>query len=794
MMFAFAALVAMRMGGKGASLVLFMIAIQGITGAYLEVGFFAHDISRADLHNYWAYMLIISLISMVTSIYLHEIKKTLSALELKNSALNAAANAIVITDLNGQIEWANRAFTQLTGFSREEAYGRNPRELVRSGEHERTFYQAMWQTILSKQVWRGELVNRRKDGTLYHEDMTITPVVNDSQDISHFVAVKQDISERIRAAADLLESEERFRFMLESSPIAVRIASLSSGQVTFANQRYLELIHSTAEQVSGLNTQQYYANADDYAQVIEQLNRGSYVSNKLIELNIPGSPATRKWVLASYWKMKFQHEAAVLGWFYDISDRKREEQYEQFRSRILEMLAGEHSLNKILYALVVGVEEIHPAMICSILLLDADGRHLSHGVAPHLPDFYNAAINGVEIGVGVGSCGTAAFTGERVVVEDITVHPYWADYKGLAEAAGLGACWSQPILGANGKVLGTFAIYHHEKHTPSESDVATIEQSARLASIAIERKRSEEMLRLSEMSLRTVSQGVFISNAQQNAIFVNQAFFDMTGYGEEDVMGKNCRFLQGPLTDPHVVDQMRVALKNETEFFGEVLNYRKDGTPFWNELTITPVRDSEGRLTHFIGVSRDISKRKESEEQISSLAFYDPLTLLPNRRLLNDRIALVMAASKRNGRYAALMVLDLDNFKPLNDAHGHMVGDLLLVKAAERLKNCVRETDTVARFGGDEFVVLLSELYADKAESISMASAVAEKIRASLSDAYFLSLHPEEEGDFLEHCCSASIGVAVFVNHEDSQEAVFKRADAAMYQAKESGRNRICLL
>jgi diguanylate cyclase (GGDEF)-like protein len=160
--------------------------------------------------------------------------------------------------------------------------------------------------------------------------------------------------------------------------------------------------------------------------------------------------------------------------------------------------------------------------------------------------------------------------------------------------------------------------------------------------------------------------------------------------------------------------------------------------------------------------------------------------------MLGDRLAHAMATSKRSGLYGALRVLDLDNFKPLNDAYGHEVGDLLLIEAARRLTECLREMDTVARFGGDEFVVMLSELDADKAKSIEQAAGVAEKIRASVAAPYFLNVtHPGLESRTVEHRCSTSMGVVLFVNHEFSPADIMKWADAAMYQAKDAGRNAV---
>jgi diguanylate cyclase (GGDEF)-like protein len=179
------------------------------------------------------------------------------------------------------------------------------------------------------------------------------------------------------------------------------------------------------------------------------------------------------------------------------------------------------------------------------------------------------------------------------------------------------------------------------------------------------------------------------------------------------------------------------------------------------------------------------------EEQVRQLAFYDALTGLPNRRLLHDRLNQTLAASRRSGFYGALMFLDLDNFKPLNDTHGHGVGDLLLKTVASRLSECVRAMDTVARLGGDEFVVMLSELDADVTLSSERARSVAEKVRSTLAEPYELRVASDDVGATVKHLCSASIGVVMFAGSVPDVEVILKQADAAMYQAKKAGRNTI---
>ncbi len=217
-----------------------------------------------------------------------------------------------------------------------------------------------------------------------------------------------------------------------------------------------------------------------------------------------------------------------------------------------------------------------------------------------------------------------------------------------------------------------------------------------------------------------------------------------------------------------------------------------DGAVRWVHGLGRAERDEAGTVVKVNGTIQDITERKELEDQIRQLAFYDTLTQLPNRRLFNDRLNQALLAEKRSGSCGAVMFLDLDNFKPLNDLHGHAVGDLLLVEVARRLQACVRQMDTVARFGGDEFVAILTELHVDREQAASQALAVAEKIRLSLSEPYCLLVHSDGQDDVtIEHHCSASIGVTIFGPCDANAINILGAADAAMYEAKSAGRNAI---
>ncbi len=307
-----------------------------------------------------------------------------------------------------------------------------------------------------------------------------------------------------------------------------------------------------------------------------------------------------------------------------------------------------------------------------------------------------------------------------------------------------------------------------------------------------ERKRAEEELRLAASVFTHAREGITITDAAGTIINVNDAFTRITGYSREEAVGQNPRILKSSRQDTEFYVALWRDLIAQGHWSGEIWNKRKSGEIYPEMIAITAVQDARQVTQQYVALFTDISERQRMEEQVRRLAFHDALTNLPNRRLFIDRLNQAMAAGKRSGCYGALMFLDLDDFKPLNDTHGHDLGDLLLIEAAERLRNCVREIDTVARFGGDEFVVMLSELETDREKSAQETAAVAEKIRGSLSRPYRLPVTCEgKAGVVIEHHCTASIGAVLFRGHESRQEDLLKWADAAMYQAKQAGRNSI---
>jgi len=324
------------------------------------------------------------------------------------------------------------------------------------------------------------------------------------------------------------------------------------------------------------------------------------------------------------------------------------------RNAILEMMATQPSLTKVLNNINLMVELDNPDAKSSILLLDQEGKYLLSASAPSLPTAYNEAIHGSAIGPNAGSCGTAAYRKELVIVEDISTDPLWADYKDLAIAHGLHACWSMPICNSQKEVIGTFALYYSAPRKPEQLEINNLEAAVNLAAIAIE--------------------------------------------------------------------------------------------------------------------------RYNIEEKLLQMAHYDTLTGLPNRAVFMDRLKMGLAQARRRNQQFAILFIDLDRFKFINDTSGHETGDRALQKVAQRLLTCVREEDTVARLGGDEFTILLTHIHGSKD-----AELIADKVIQTLSQPIRLDEH--------EYSIGASIGISMYPKHGTDDDTLLGKADNAMYLAKRNGGN-----
>lgn len=303
-----------------------------------------------------------------------------------------------------------------------------------------------------------------------------------------------------------------------------------------------------------------------------------------------------------------------------------------------------------------------------------------------------------------------------------------------------------------------------------------------LASYFEGRKQQEEELRIAAIVFES-QEGMFVTNANKKILRINQAFTDITGYTAEDAVGQTPHLFSSGRNDAVFYAAMWESIGRTRGWQGEIWNRRKNGEvyPVW--LTITAVLGDDGAITHYVATQIDITTRKAAASEIERLAFYDPLTRLPNRRLLIDRLQQALTASSRSLKQGALLFIDIDNFKTLNDTLGHDKGDLLLQQIAQRLTDCVRDGDTVARLGGDEFVVMLENLSENSVEAATQTEILGEKILATLNHSYPLDDH--------NYLSTTSIGVTLFCAHLKPVDELLKRADIAMYQAKAAGRNAL---
>ena len=319
------------------------------------------------------------------------------------------------------------------------------------------------------------------------------------------------------------------------------------------------------------------------------------------------------------------------------------------------------------------------------------------------------------------------------------------------------------------------------------SDILNDTKDGEWSSIAIvttcedisERKRSEDALRLRQRVIESSSNGIMITDAtvpDNPIIYVNPAFGRITGYEEHEALGRSMYFLLGKDQEQAEFMEIRAAMHEHRGGAAVLRNYRKDGSLFWNDLSVSPVQDEAGKVAHFVGVINDVTEREQHEELLKYQANHDALTGLPNRNLLADRITQTLANARRYNLPVAVLFIDLDNFKIVNDSLGHALGDRMLIIQADRLLKCIRASDTVARYGGDEFVVVVSKM--DKGED---AACVAHNIQETLSRPFTIDGH--------EFGITCSIGISLYPKDGHDVDSLLKNADAAMYRAKEQSRN-----
>ena len=576
----------------------------------------------------------------------------------------------------------------------------------------------------------------------------------------------------------LSESHQILRQLIDHLPSFIA-AKDQQGYYVECNQSYLDFLGLSRDEVIGKRARDIFADKEIYLSM-ELQDEQVRLSGKLHSQSRWLSGAGRESRLIETLKLPLAdlhgRMWGVLTVSEDTTSDNRMRQIDTHRNMVLEKLAQGAPLFNIFSELVTFTETLYPGIYCSVLLVDELSNTLKLGAAPSLPGFYNDAVNGLPIGESTGSCGTAAYTGRPVIVRDIRKHPYWAGFADLASRAGLAACWSMPIKNRLGKVLGTFAIYYSSPSEPTRDQMELMMVNAHLGAIAIEAAKMDEQLSQLSQAVEHSASFVMITDRDQQIDYVNHSFIAATGYSADQLKGRSLGLLSSDDEAPELQGSILETVQAGDVWHGERRIKGCNGKAFWVMSSVAPIRNESNDITHLVYVCEDITALKQEQERMERLAFYDVLTGLANRRLFKDRLDVALKQAQRQQQSLALMYLDLDHFKSVNDEYGHEVGDELLKEVALRLQRTLRESDVIARIGGDEFNIILPDIAGYEA-----VEWVADKVLQAVIEPVVI--------DDVTLNISASIGLTLYPDDGIDAKQLIKNADVAMYRSKAQGRN-----
>ncbi|MBA4255804.1 MAG: two-component system response regulator [Polaromonas sp.] len=468
-------------------------------------------------------------------------------------------------------------------------------------------------------------------------------------------------------------------------------------------------------------------------------------------------------------------QEAVGAWM-DITDKKRHEAIRQARQVALDHVAANTPLGDLLHDLAQDLQNIEPELCACIWVKSARRAQQPCSASPNLPLALSQLHNSVAPEANGSPCDAAMLSGELVVVDDVQQSP-WASLLAPAAQAGLQACWFVPMRDDAGHVMGTFGVFRERKGQPTDRELDLVMEFARITAMAVDKVRANEAMKQAATVFQATHDGVFITDLGPRIIATNRAYTDITGYTEDEVLGKNPSFLQSGRHAPDFYQSLWAHLKQEGRWHGEVWNRRKNGEIYPQWLTISAVKNEQGVPFQYVGVFTDITQIRQSEARLERLAHYDPLTDLPNRLLLQSRLTHAVERAHRHRNQVAVLFLDLDRFKNVNDSLGHPAGDALLQMLAKRLSQRVRESDTLGRLGGDEFLFLL-----DPIDHPETAALMAQALIRETEQPFLL---PNGHEVFV----GLSIGISLYPDDASNATELIQHADMAMFLAKQQGRN-----
>lgn len=632
-MFLFIGWAAIRLERKSVMIVLLMFTTQALVGAHTGHGFLAEDLQNTHLLGFWRYAMALTLAGTALACYTtHRRREAMelkaNTLALRDRALDKVQEGVTVGNTQRQLTFVNDAFAKLTGYSREELLGKSCGRLLQGSNTDPETTQRIRDTLNAGQPFSGEILNYRKDGTSFWNDLSISPIFDDNGVLLEYFAVQRDITDRKASEAQLAHTLTQARdgarileTLMEHVPEGITIADAPDVKIRMVSRYALDLTGKTPDLREGIAVNQH----------------------------------------AQLWE-----------------------------------------------------------------IYEADGITTA--------DNHTLPLT------------RATQTGELVKDEE------WV----LGNAAGQRIpilCSAAPIKDEAGHITGGVVVWR---------DIT-------------QQKALHLKLQLAAQVLAQSHEGITVTDALGNIIMANEAFIKITGYTLTEVLGKNPRILTAGRHNKEFYRAMWEAILTQGHWSGEIWNRRKDGTIYPEHLTITGLRDTTGKITHYIGSFNDMSDAKAAENKIQWLSHFDPLTGLPNRTLLKDRTAHAISMVQRAGEPLTIMLLSIDHFKSINDALGHEVGDQLLSEMTKRLCASVRDQDTVARLGGKEFVLVLP------GTPSTGAAHLASELLWKLAEPYDLGGH--------ETTLTASIGIASYPENGTDFDSLFKAVEIAVHKAQSNGRD-----
>ena len=590
--------------------------------------------------------------------------------------------------------------------------------------------------------------------------------------------------ERKLTDALIRQSEERFNLAMQGTNDGLWDWNLETDEVYYSPRWKSMLGYRENEIEHTLNEGLSKVHPDDQERVMQAVK--DYIEGESSKLEMEMRMLNKQggWVSILSRAFVIRREidnrpVRLIGTHVDITERHRANFREKLRNEVLEKLSRRESVNDILKLILDSVGQEGSGIKCTVMLLDEKNNQLNCCASLNLSGNYVENFRSVDIGIGMGGEAACVFTRKRVLIDDIQSHPYCSVCNELATKESLGACYAEPVLSLSGSVLGAVSILHQEAGVATETDLYLLELMSMLTAVVVEQGRANEDLQQASLVYKNSHEAMVVTDAVGIMVSVNPAFVKLTGYSQDELIGNSHSILKSGHHDDEFYKAFYTELNKAGHWQGEFWNRHKNGNIYIEWVTITAIYNSDGSVHRYVCLSADITEKKESEELIWRHANFDTLTGLPNRRMFRDQLEREITKVTRSGTSIALMFVDLDRFKEVNDSMGHAMGDSLLKEVAKRITENVRKIDMVARLGGDEFTVVLSDIK----DPVSVER-ICQNILQSLAQPIYL-------GGGVVYV-SGSIGITFYPKDAENVEDLLRNADHAMYAAKNQGRNRNC--